>query len=131
MLPAHWRLVAVNDVGEQIDTGEITIDYRTYKGDGSGGVSYGAEQTASNSGNIADGGEEDITGTVNNTSDAAVGIVGNVAVDLSTGTAPDGDVEVYVEGSTDGGTEWNRAPSPLAIVPFTGTAEANDRLFST
>ena len=129
-LPAHWRLVAENETGESIAIGNLSVDYRLYKGDGSGGVAYAAEVAETNSAAIADGAEEDITGTVDNTTDGQVGLVGNIGVDLSGGTAPDGDVLLWLEGSTDGGTSFERSPSPLGIVNFTGSAATKSTLIA-
>ena len=129
-LPAHWRLVAENETGESIPLGNLSVDYRLYKGDGSGGVDYAAEVADTNAADIADGAEEDITGTVDNTTDGNVGLVGNIGVDLSGGTAPNGDVLVWLEGSTDGGTSFERSPSPLGIVNFTGSAATKSTLIA-
>ena len=129
-LPAHWRLVAENETGESIPTGNLSVDYRPYKGDGSGGVSYAAEVANTNSEAIADGAEEDITGTVDNATIGNVGLVGNVGVDLSGGTAPNGDVLLWLEGSTDAGTSFERSPSPLAILNFTGSAATKSTLIA-
>lgn len=133
-LPAYWKLTAENQTGEQIDANEITVDYREYSGDGSGGSTYDSSETTvqngsaisdTNSGDLASG----ITYPVDNTSNGSIGIAGDFTVDLSDGTSPDGDVELYLEGSTDGGTSYSRSPSPIAIVSFDGTAESDDTQF--
>lgn len=129
-LPAHWRLVAENETGESIPLGDLSVDYRLYKGDGSGGVDYASEVADTNAAAIADGAEEDITGTVDNTADGQVGLVGNISVDLSGGTAPDGDVLLWLEGSTDAGTSFERSPSPLGIVNFSGSAAVKSTLIA-
>jgi len=110
-LPADYRLVAVNRTGVQIDSGLVTVDIKPFSGDGSGGVSHGSEQTGSNSSSIAAGSSQTIL-TVN--SSTAIGLNGNLNASLSTnGSTPSGDVEVFIERSTDGGTSWEQDPTPF------------------
>lgn len=114
-LPADYRIVVVNNVGESVAASAVTVDLLPFSGDGSGGVSHGTEQTGSNSSSIAAGSSAVIV-TVNTST--AVGFNGNVVGDLSGGTGPSGDLEFFIERSTDGGTEWNRDPTPLAVLSY-------------
>lgn len=127
MLFEHFKFVAVNNVGEQIDASEISIGYELVKGDGSGGQTVTEAASISNGSAITNGASGDIgTGTASGN----LGLQGWAQVDLATGTAPDGDVEIYLEMSTDEGAIYFRPPTPIAIVSFTGTAESKSTVFS-
>jgi hypothetical protein len=125
-LPADYRLVAVNSTGVQIDSGLVTVDIKPFSGDGSGGVSHGSEQTGSNSSSIAAGSSQTIL-TVN--SSTAIGLNGNLNASLSTnGSTPNGDVEVFIERSTDGGTSWERDPTPVYTEKFTSKRDDSEAI---
>jgi len=120
-LPADYRLVAVNSTGVQIDSGLVTVDIKPFSGDGSGGVSHGSEQTGSNSSSISAGSSQVLL-TVNGST--AIGLNGNVNGNLSTnGSTPNGDVDVFIERSTDGGTSWERDPTPVFMENFTSKTD--------
>jgi hypothetical protein len=120
-LPADYRFVAVNSTGVQIDASLITVDIKPFSGDGSGGVSHGTEQTASNSSSISAGSSQVIL-TVNGST--AIGLNGNVNAALSTNAStPSGDVDVFIERSTDGGTSWERDPTPVFTENFTSKTD--------
>jgi hypothetical protein len=120
-LPADYRFVVVNSTGVQIDSGLITVDIKPFSGDGSGGVSHGSEQTGSNSSSISAGSSQVLL-TVN--SSAAIGLNGNVNANLSTnGSTPSGDVDVFIERSTDGGASWDRDPTPVFTENFTSKTD--------
>jgi len=120
-LPADYRFVAVNSTGVQIDSGLVTVDIKPFSGDGSGGVSHGAEQTGSNSSSISAGSSQVLL-TVNGSK--AIGLNGNVNAALSTnGSTPNGDVDVFIERSTDGGTSWERDPTPVFTENFTSKTD--------
>jgi len=115
-LPSAYRLVAVNSTGVQIDAGLIEVDIEPFSGDGSGKVSQATEQTGSNAAISA--GSSDVLLSV--TGSTNIGFNGDVDVNLSTnGSAPNGDVEVFLERSTDGGSTHSRDPSPLFVENFT------------
>jgi len=120
-LPSDYRLVAVNSTGVSIDASLITVDVKPFSGDGSGGVSHGTEQTASNSSSISAGSSQVIL-TVN--SSTAIGLNGNVNAALSANAStPSGDVDVFIERSTDSGTSWERDPTPVFTENFTAKAD--------
>lgn len=125
-LPADYRLVAVNSTGVQIDSGLVTVDLKPFSGDGSGGVSHGAEQTGNNSSSISAGSSQVLL-TVNGST--AIGLNGNVNANLSTnGSVPNGDVDVFIERSTDGGTSWERDPTPVFTENFTSKTDKSDTI---
>lgn len=119
-LPQDYRLVAINNTGESISASTLTVTLQEFKGDGSGGVAHAAEVSNANAGSIADAGEEVIT-TI--TTSNNIGAIGTLTVDLSSGTGPSGDVLLYLELSTDGGSSFRRTQTPIALVNFEGTAE--------
>jgi len=125
-LPADYRLVAVNSTGVSIDASLITVDIKPFSGDGSGGVSHGAEQTASNSSSISAGSSQVILTVSGST---AIGLNGNVNANLSTnGSTPSGDVDVFIERSTDGGTSWERDPAPVYTENFTSKRDDSEAI---
>jgi len=125
-LPADYRLVAVNSTGVQIDSGLVTVDIKPFSGDGSGGVSHGAEQTGNNSSSISAGSSQVLL-TVNGST--AIGLNGNVNAALSTnGSTPSGDVDVFIERSTDGGTSWERDPTPVFTENFTSKTDKSNTI---
>jgi len=125
-LPADYRLVAVNSTGVQIDASLITVDIKPFSGDGSGGVSHGSEQTGSNSSSISAGSSQVLL-TVNGST--SIGLNGNVNAALSTnGATPDGDVNVFIERSTDGGTSWERDPTPVYTEKFTSKRDDDEAI---
>jgi hypothetical protein len=120
-LPADYRLVAVNSTGVQIDSGLVTVDIKPFSGNGSGGVSHGSEQTGSNSSSISVGSSQVLL-TVNGST--SIGLNGNVNAELSTnGGTPSGDLKVFIERSTDGGTSWERDPTPVFTENFTSKTD--------
>jgi hypothetical protein len=120
-LPADYRIVAVNSTGVSIDAGLLVADIKPYSGDGSGGLSHGAEQSASNASPVSAGSSVTLVSVLGST---AVGLNGNVNGNLSTnGSAPSGDVEWYVERSTDGGATYERDPTPIAVLNYSSLAD--------
>jgi len=120
-LPADYRLVAVNSTGVQIDSGLITVDIKPFSGDGNGKVSHNTEQTSNNGSNMSAGASQVIFAVSGST---AIGLNGTVDVALSTnGATPNGDVELFIERSTDGGSTYSRDPSPVYVENFTSKTD--------
>jgi len=119
-LPADYRLVVVNNTGISIDSGLIEADIKPFSGDGSGGVSHGTEQTGSTG--VSAGSSAVILSVGGSTS---IGLNGNVNGSLSTNstTGPSGDLEFYLERSTDGGTSYERDPTPVAVLSYSSLAD--------
>jgi len=119
-LPADYRLVVVNNTGISIDSGLIEADIKPFSGDGSGGVSHGTEQTGSTG--VSAGSSAVILSVGGSTS---IGLNGNVNGSLSTNstTGPSGDLEFYLERSTDGGTSYERYPTPVAVLSYSSLAD--------
>jgi len=119
-LPADYRLVVVNETGIAIDSGLIEVDLLPFSGDGSGGVSHGTEQTGSTG--VSAGSSSVILSVSGST---AIGLNGNVNGNLSTNstTGPSGDLEFFIERSTDGGTSYERDPTPVAVLSYSSLAD--------
>ena len=115
------QVIAVNNVGESIAANAVTVDGDLISGDGSGGTSSTDITAVDNASSISAGAEATL-GTFSAAGEVA--FIGYAEADLSGGTAPDGDVEIYFEYSTDGGTSYHRSPTPIAILNFDGTAES-------
>jgi len=120
VLPADYRLVVVNNTGISIDSGLIEADIKPFSGDGSGGVSHGTEQTGSTG--VSAGSSAVIISVGGST---AIGLNGNVNGNLSgnSTTGPSGELEFYLERSTDGGTSYERDPSPVAVLNYSSLAD--------
>jgi len=121
-LPADYRLVVENGTGIAIDSGLIEADIKPFSGDGSGGVSHGTEQTGSTSSSLSAGSSATL---ISVSSSTAIGLNGNVNGNLSSkGTSvPSGDLKFYIERSTDGGTSYERDPSPVAVLNYSSLAD--------
>jgi len=119
-LPSDYRLVVENGTGIAIDAGLIEADIKPFSGDGSGGVSHGTEQTGSTG---VSAGSSAVILSVGGS--AAIGLNGNVNGNLSSNatSGPSGDLEFYIERSTDGGTSYERDPSPVAVLSFSSLAD--------
>jgi hypothetical protein len=98
----------------------IEADILPFSGDGSGGVSHGTEQTGSTG--VSAGSSAVLLSVGGST---AIGLNGNVNGNLSTNstTGPSGDLEFYIERSTDGGTSYERDPSPVAVLNYSSLAD--------
>jgi len=121
-LPADYRLVVVNNTGIAIDAGLIEADIKPFSGDGSGGVSHGTGQTGSTSSSLSAGASATLISVSSSTS---IGLNGNVNGNLSSNatTGPSGDLEFYIERSTDGGTSYERDPTPVAVLNYTSLVD--------
>jgi len=124
-LPADYRIVVVNETGVQVDSGLVEVDLKPYSGDGSGGLSHGTEQTATLGSNLSAGGSTSLLEVNGSTS---VGLNGNVNGNLSTnGATPSGDLEFYIERSTDGGSPssgtFERDPTPIAVLNYSSKTD--------
>ena len=120
-LPADYRLVVENNTGVSVDSGLIETDIKPFSGDGSGGVSHGSEQTGSTSASLSAGSSATLI-TVSGSSD--IGLNGNVNGNLSgNGSAPSGDLEFFIERSTDGGSSWERDPTPVGLLSYSSLAD--------
>lgn len=117
MLAPDYRIIVVNNTGVQVDAGTVAVGLKEASGDGSGGASWGAEQTGDNAGSAIAAGTSETLVTVSGST--ALALVGEAEGNLNANTAtPDGDLEFYLETSTDGGGTWNRPPAPIAILNY-------------
>lgn len=116
MLPEHFRFVVDNFTGTTIHTNAVALDYELVKGDGSGGQSVTDVASTGNGSSLANSASQEIT-----TDSAAgnIGVQGFMRASTSQ-TSADGDVELWFELSTDGGTKYRRPGDPVAIVNWSG-----------
>lgn len=128
-LPSDYRIVVENSTGVSIDSGLLVVDIKPYSGDAGGGLSHGSEQTNSNGASLANG---DSTTLLTVSGSTSIGLNGNANANLSgnTATGADGDLEFYVERSTDGGTSYERDPVPIAVISFSGSNSDQSTTFS-
>jgi len=121
-LPSDYRLVVVNNTGISIDTGLIEADIKPFSGDGSGGVSHDTAQTGSTGNSLSAGSSVPLITVSGSTN---IGLNGNVNGNLSgnSTTGPSGDLEFYIERSTDGGTSYERDTSPVAVLNYTSLVD--------
>ncbi|MBN1609241.1 MAG: hypothetical protein JW940_21605 [Polyangiaceae bacterium] len=119
-LGSTWRVYARNQSGESLDAGDIDLEFKLWKYDSSGALSYSSEVTRSNNASIADdadGNCNGATGYEDNSSDKYLGLHGRATVTTGTG-ATDGLVELWLQFSPDGGTDWpiSRQGVLLAVI---------------
>jgi len=128
-LPNDYRIVVENTTGIDIDSGLLVADIKPYSGDGSGGLSHDAEQTGSNGPTLSNGASTTLLTVSGSTN---IGLNGNANANLSGNgaTGADGDLEYYLERSTDGGTSYERDPVPVAIILFSGSNSDKSTTFS-
>jgi len=108
MLAHTYRFRAKNNTGVTIPAGKITIKARRWKfaSNSNDKVDESSETSVYSNGNsIADGNSE-AGSTIDNSSDKWLGGDFMVEVDATGLSSPDGDVTIYYEVSTDGGTKW-------------------------
>ncbi|MHC4398601.1 MAG: hypothetical protein ACYTG0_02875 [Planctomycetota bacterium] len=111
MLPETFRLIVKNATGQTqtYNSGaRVRFTYRKWKWNSSGGVDWSSEVVEDfgfGAGDSLADDAHDPGSTVDNSSDKYVGLVG--ILDVTTDHASsDGRFEVYLDVSTDGGTEW-------------------------
>lgn len=129
-LGSAWRIYARNQSGESLDAGDIDLELKLWKFDSSGALSFSAEVTRANNASISDdsdGNCNGATGYEDNSSDKYLGFHGRAIVTVATG-ATDGLVELWLQFSPDGGTDWagSRQGILLAVIltPSTGSYTA-------
>lgn len=106
----YFRFQAYNDSGESLDGGDIDIYVRFWKFDSNGALSWSTELNVYNGssigttsyGTVIDAGSSETY--YDNSSNKYLGFHGYAAVTTGTGTG-DG-VDIYIQFSPDGGTDF-------------------------
>lgn len=108
MLAKTYRFRVGNTTGETLAIGAVTIKGIRNKFNSQATISYESSEADlySNSGTIADAAFEP-GDTIDNSSDLYLG--GHFELTATVPGTPTGNVTVYIERSTDGGTTWDTA----------------------
>lgn len=102
MLGKTYRFVVLNETGAALDN--LTCTLEPWKLDTDGSVVYGTEiSVAGLSTTLADD-AADASDAIDNSSNKHMGFVGTWAI--STGSNQSGTASIYLQMSTDGGTDW-------------------------
>jgi len=119
-LPENWRIQVFNDTGVA-SGGDVEVTAQETKRDSDGTLEYNAEIVLRAAATLADQ-THDESGTQDNSAaaDLWTGLVGVLDANITTAT-PDGNVELWFQASTDGGTTWPN---------HRGTLEGNCRLLT-
>lgn len=118
MLGHTYRFQAKNETGVSVD---VTVKGRRYKFASDGSLSFDAESTEASAAGIANGAVGN-GATRDNSSDKWLG--GKfVAAAVAASGSPSGNVTIYFQRSTDGGTTWpdDEEGVQVATIPFTAT----------
>jgi len=111
MLAQHFRFHIVNNIGVDMDLSSnsaneiFQLNFRKWKITTGGALEYDGEGTlTSTAADVANGASFELTAD-NNSTDLHWGLHGEYSFQTDDATA-DGTVDLYVEWSTDGGTEY-------------------------
>lgn len=123
MLAKTYRFRVGNTTDETLAIGAVTIKGIRHNFNSQATISYESSEAAlySNTGTIADAAFE-AGGTIDNSSDLYLG--GHFELTATAPGTPDGNVTVYLERSTDGGTTWDTAGlgDIVAAINFTSAS---------
>lgn len=113
MLGHTYRYAAYNASGASVD---VTITELRWKFSSNGAVVWSSETTRMNAQTVADAAQEE-SSTIDNSTDLYIGAQLTV---VAAGSGSDGVVTIFLEQSTDGGTDWpgDQGGIPIgAVVP--------------
>lgn len=102
MLPATYRFVVLNETGAAL-TG-LTCTCKNWKLASDGSITYSAESTISGLNTTLADDAADASDTIDNSSDKYVGT--HCVWSITVGSAQSSVASIYLQGSTDGGTDW-------------------------
>lgn len=111
MLPSHYKLwcyvdLGANDLDASSNANEdLTVTLKPWKLASDGSITYGTEITRVLAADVAQGGASVIGAAIDNSTDKNMGFHGTATV-TSDDTTHDGVIELYMEWSTDGGTDY-------------------------
>lgn len=124
MLGHTYRVQAYNGTGVSCT---VAVTGRRFKFDSDGAITFDTESTEFASAAVSNGSASSGV-TRDNSSDKFVGGEFTITATIGSGS-PSGNVEIYVQRSTDGGTTWpsDRSGRLVASIPFsaTGTKRRN------
>ena len=119
-LPHTYRFTVKNETGQTIATSSIFVRARRVKMDAAGALTFeGSEDTVTTSGSTL-ANNAYLTGTTQDNS-TNVWLGGDFEFTVTAPASSNGNVLCYLEGSTDGGTDWpdNGLGQIVAILNFT------------
>lgn len=99
MLGHTYRYAAYNDSGASVD---VTLTERKWRIDSNGAIEWSSESTPLSAVSVSDGAQEESSSTDNSTD----GYIGAELMLSCSGSGTDGVVTIFLEISTDGGTDW-------------------------
>lgn len=102
MLGKTYRFVVLNESGSALDG--LTCTLEPWKLGTDGSVTYGTEITVAGLSTTLADDAADASDTIDNSSNKYMGFVGTWAI--STASNQSGTASIYLQMSTDGGTDW-------------------------
>jgi hypothetical protein len=104
-LALTYRFTVLNGTGQTLAAGAVKVKARRWKFTSAGALSYEGSETSiySNAGTITNG-SYDSSSSVDNSSNLFVG--GDFYFEVTAPASSSGEVTLYYERSTDGGTTW-------------------------
>lgn len=130
MLPRNYRFVTENLLGQTIGAGDVTVTARRKKLDSNGAVSFEpAEGTAYNNAGTITTGSLDAGSAIDNSTDKFM--EGDFLFEVVAPASSNGDVNLYLQVSTDGGTVFddNAINLPVATLSFTASGTKRRAFF--
>ena len=123
VLPKHYRFKVYNNTGVSIAISNVKVYARRWKFSSTGAISYESSQDTvlNNAGSLATA--TYLAGdTEDNSTDLFIGGTFMFEVNPTTGS-PNGNVILFFERSTDGGTTWDSdgTGDVVAVLNFTST----------
>lgn len=97
-----YRFVALNEIGATL-TG-LTLDIEPWKLDSNGAMSYGTEISVSGLSTTLANQGADASDTIDNSSNKYIGF--SFRWSATVGSSQSGTISLYLQHSTDGGTDW-------------------------
>lgn len=121
MLAQSYRFTALNACGQTVAIGGVVVKGRRWKFDSTGALVYEATEAAllSNSGTIANAAYASSAAIDNST---AIYIGGDFEVTFTAPASAAGDLTIYYEVSTDGGTTFPTNGLGVVACTFSVTA---------
>jgi hypothetical protein len=131
MLARNYRFTVLNQTGQTVAANAVKIQARRHKFSTDGALEYeGSEAEVFNNGSTIANGAYSSGAALNNSSTLFLG--GDFEVEVTAPASVDGNVTIYYEPATDGGTQFasNGLGIMVAVLTFTasGTKHKHFRL---
>lgn len=121
MLAYHYRFTAYNACGQTVAIGGVVLKGRRWKFGSTGALVYEGSEASllSNASTIANAGYASSSG-VDNSTDLFIG--GDFELTFTAPASASGDLTIYLDVSTDGGTTWPTNGLGVAVCTISVTA---------